>query len=569
MKKKCFESGCTYEVEYSCKCSSPETLSCKVHIGKHLSLQNRTHGLESMFSQPCEGTKEAILEFLTIENSKYSELRRKIIDSYSQCPFNLKRNLRDFTKKLDDCSGEINDFFAKISQIQKVSKLEQDPILGLLVLQPREAVEKVRFMIKAMKDWYNAARFFYIITEKLASLDRSFVKEKCDAHLENMNMQNNPELYNKTRVLANVKDSVSLIKNVNSLKRHKNVKKPIKNPPENKASLLNFKISTASNDLKSKPKGKKRVLNVGALRNKIAEILSKPNNPELEKDFRKTCSKIQTSSSFHDPPLMQAYQDYLKAYQQKTSLYSIREDYKNKRADLHIYNTETETKEVKILQTPQLLDLGTCITQLPNSKLFCFGKRDPTSGIAMLIDLNGGVEILPSGTPCSSSSCIYFNNSVYCFGVYNKIYLTLSSRFDLDQNRWIHLTPIPKADYKFNSIIFSGNILISGYLNRNLWLYSIDIDSFSTIPYEFAGCIRKILINAESLYLIECDNGSIYESEVGSYLNWRQIGKSKINCNLNQVYCSYNKGGICIGTDIGYFKFDFKKNRLAELKSNN
>ncbi|CAG9331083.1 unnamed protein product [Blepharisma stoltei] len=39
--------------------------------------------------------------------------------------------------------------------------------------------------------------------------------------------------------------------------------------------------------------------------------------------------------------------------------------------------------------------------------------------------------------------------------------LTLSLRFDLDQNRWIQLIPMPQADCYFSSIIFNRNILIS------------------------------------------------------------------------------------------------------------
>ncbi|CAG9330665.1 unnamed protein product [Blepharisma stoltei] len=351
--------------------------------------------------------------------------------------------------------------------------------------------------------------------------------------------------------------------NSESLKGPENVNKPIKNSLENEKGLLNSHISTVSSDLNNKSNETESALNViDSLRNKIAEILSRPNNPELEIDFRTTCSAIQTSLSFYDPPLMQAYQDYLNAYQQKTSLYNITSY--NSTTKLHIYNTETETEELKILQIPERLDRGTCITQLPNGKLFCYGKGYPVSGTTVLIDANGVFEVLPSGTPCSISSCIYFDNSVYCFGGKNKIDLTLSCRFDLDQNRWIQLIPMPQADCYFSSIIFKRNILISGYDSRHLLLYSIDIDSFSTVPYKFEDKKKKILINAERLYLIECDKGSIYESEIGSYVNWRRIAYSKLNCNPDQVYCSYNKGGIYISTisdstrEYYYFSLDQK-----------
>ncbi|CAG9331999.1 unnamed protein product [Blepharisma stoltei] len=361
-----------------------------------------------------------------------------------------------------------------------------------------------------------------------------------------------------------VEDSISSIINEN-IESLENVNKPIRKSLENDISLLNHQITTVFNDLNNKSKEAESALNaIDALRYKTAEILSKPNNPELEIDFRRTCLEIKANSSLYDPPLMQAYQDYLKAYQQKTSLYNITVD-QNSRINLHIYSTETETQEeAKNLQIPEPLDMTTCITQLPNGKLFCFGSNR-LPGITVLIDVNGGVEVLPSGTHCYGSSCIYFSNSAYFFGGFNEGNLTLSSKFDMDWNRWKQLTPMPQADHSCNSIIFNGNILISGYKNRNLLLYSIDIDSFSTIPYKFEEHKVKILINAERLYLIECP-GSIYESEIGSYSNWRQIGKSAIYHEPGQVYCSYNKGGIWISVishstrEYYFFNLDQKVN---------
>ncbi|CAG9322832.1 unnamed protein product [Blepharisma stoltei] len=395
MAKKCFVPGCMNEAGYACKCSSPEILLCEEHIGEHVNLSNRAHNLESMFMQPCEGTKEAILEFLAKEKSKFSELRRKIIDSFRPRLPNPEKDLGGFTK-LDCYLDEINDFIAKISQTSKLLKSEEDPILGLLSLQPQEAIEKIKLMATAIRDWCNGARLFIIFNQKLESLNRSFFTEICGAYLDKSNMQNTPEMLNKSKAAsvepANVKDSISLIINENfeSLKKSENANKPIR--------LLNFQISAVSNYLNNKSIETESALSViDTLRNKTAEILSRPNNSELEIDFRTTCSTIKANSSLYDPPLIQAYQDYLKAYQLKTSLYNITRDKGSRRTYLTIYNTETETQEVKTLQTPEPLDGSTCITQLPNGKLFCFGNNT-SSGITVLIDVDGGAEVLPSGT---------------------------------------------------------------------------------------------------------------------------------------------------------------------------
>ncbi|CAG9333583.1 unnamed protein product [Blepharisma stoltei] len=97
------------------------------------------------------------------------------------------------------------------------------------------------------------------------------------------------------------------------------------------------------------------------LRNKSAEILSRPNNSELEMDAIATFSAPQINPNLYGPPLMQACQNYLNAYQQWTYLYFLRED--SNRSNLIIYNTETETQEIKTLQNWQPQNFSTCITQ--------------------------------------------------------------------------------------------------------------------------------------------------------------------------------------------------------------
>ncbi|CAG9322829.1 unnamed protein product [Blepharisma stoltei] len=154
-----------------------------------------------MFMQPCEGTKEAILEFLAKEKSKFSELRRKIIDSFRQRLPNSEKDLGDFTK-LDCYLDEIKDLIAKISQASKLLKSEQDPILGLLSLQPQEAIEKVKLMTTASRDWYNGAKLFNVFNQKLESLNRSFFTEICGSCLDKSNMQNTPEMLNKSKAAS-------------------------------------------------------------------------------------------------------------------------------------------------------------------------------------------------------------------------------------------------------------------------------------------------------------------------------------------------------------------------------
>ncbi|CAG9319509.1 unnamed protein product [Blepharisma stoltei] len=142
---------------------------------------------------------------------------------------------------------------------------------------------------------------------------------------------------------------------------------------------------------------------------------------------------------------------------------------------------------------------------------------------------------------------IYFNKNVYCFGGYGEknVAFPISMRFDLDKNLWFNIAPMPKADAICHSAIFNENILISGHVNKNILLYSVDLDSFSIIPYDFSECKTKIIINADRLYLIEDRKGHIYESEVGNEYAWNKIANSIIEYT-DQMYASYNKGEIYI-----------------------
>ncbi|CAG9334778.1 unnamed protein product [Blepharisma stoltei] len=277
----------------------------------------------------------------------------------------------------------------------------------------------------------------------------------------------------------------------------------------------------------------------------------------------------QNDPNNHSSKLPQDYQNSADTYNQNKSLYLI--NIVKSKTNLLIYKTENGRKERKILNTPELLDYGTCITLLPNGKLFCYGNiPSSNSGITLTIDKNFEIHQLPSGPPCGLSSGIYFSNSIYCFGGFNQSdpNFIISWRFDLNENRWIKLMPMPKADNLCAGVVFNRNILISGFHEKNLLLYSIDIDSFSRIPYKFSEFDLKILIKDERrLYLI--GRKLIYESDIESYTAWSQIGYSRVINDPSQFYLAYNLGTIYIGCNYSlqsrYFKFSLKEKKITEL----
>ncbi|CAG9335761.1 unnamed protein product [Blepharisma stoltei] len=259
---------------------------------------------------------------------------------------------------------------------------------------------------------------------------------------------------------------------------------------------------------------------------------------------------------------------HISTYQNKTYLIP----YKHNQTNLFIYDTESERETVQVLSAPEILNFGTCITLLPNGELFCFGKIDPYSGISLIIDQNFDIRVLPSGTCCACSSGIYLNNSVYCFGgEMMTAPLPLAERFDLDENRWIMLNPMEEYDYYCSCVMFNGNILITGFENKNIWRYSVEEDSYTRISFEFADIKRKILISdiSERLYLIEC-GGLIFESEIEDDNAWKPIGSSLIS-NVWPVQVSYAYNGRAVyfsmNSDEYRYKFDLDEKNMIKFKN--
>ncbi|CAG9319502.1 unnamed protein product [Blepharisma stoltei] len=207
-----------------------------------------------------------------------------------------------------------------------------------------------------------------------------------------------------------------------------------------------------------------QLLNPQQLRIKASAILSMPNTAHVEQEFRKIYSLYENQKNTADPCLSQAYEEYVKAYHQITTLYQIDRFTNN----LYIYDTESEREETKALKISNKL-YRSRIALLPNGEMLCYNVSN-SSFQAIIIDRNYQVQELPHRVSHYYQSAIYFNRSIYCFGGnYMSYHLNYSSRFDLDEYRWIKLSPTPQTEL-YHNIVFNGNLLIPG--NRSLLKYS-------------------------------------------------------------------------------------------------
>ncbi|CAG9336085.1 unnamed protein product [Blepharisma stoltei] len=581
-QKQCSEPGCELEAEYGCQCTSPETYLCKLHWMKHCELPNRDHTFESVFLKPCEGTQEAILEFLKSKLSENQESRKNITVSFSQHLNSSEDSFENFLKRLDSESAEIKICFEKISEAKKLSKFEQDPLLKLLALQPNEAIEKIKPMLSCKPDSYTNINLICSLTGEIEKIIESFIKNKFEKYLENKlsglekTLEKHDQIINSANdFVENLKDTISTLiaENEKSKKDFEEWKQEVETKRKWEVASRNSQLSNSITDILKVSNLNKKQLN---FKNwspdvKINEIksatLNEAFNSEIDQDSISVCS-LYESEILSVPDLRFYYQDNFDTEIKKKSLYLIDKGI-NKNTNLIVFDTENEMEDIKTLNISDQLDSGTCIAQLPDGKFFCFGKRCPASGISLTIDKKLKICMMPSGTPCCYSSAVYFNRNIYCFGGWNdeKSPLALSERFDMNENKWIKLSPLPNPDCCLHSLIFKKNILISGSENRKLLRYSILGNDFTTIPFEFAERKRKIMVNAVRLYLIEC-GGFIYESEIEDDTVWKIIAPSVISeiCPW-QVYCLYNKETIYIGCrDLNeYYKFSLLSKNMAAI----
>ncbi|CAG9310790.1 unnamed protein product [Blepharisma stoltei] len=250
-------------------------------------------------------------------------------------------------------------------------------------------------------------------------------------------------------------------------------------------------------------------------------------------------------------------------------LYSI--GWAEKWTDLWVYDIEKDKRENKVISTPEPLSNGTCIVQLPNSELFCYGNSF-FSGISCIIDLETFTvkKLLPYGSPSWCCGAVYYKNCVYFFGGWDKQnYMLFAEKFDLAGNRWLKSPKLPEASSGCSCVLFQECIYICGFFHSKVYKYDLEIESYSNINFPvLCSKMSKLLFSGNSrLYLIQ-EPGILFESDYGSEYAWSKIGafnlkwnysafRKKVNQSVFISFISYN----CMSC----FKFDLVRKSLEKL----
>ncbi|CAG9331591.1 unnamed protein product [Blepharisma stoltei] len=162
---RCFIPRCKREVNFLCRCTSPEVYSCKKHLEKLRKSINKPHPYISLIFQPFAETTEALLGFLAEEKFKVDKLKAKIIALFSKSLWSLENAFGSLLKELDSDAAKIKNYFEEVS---KVKKLENSAVISY------EAVMEAAKIFVQKSD---NAEFFYEISNEINTTIKNFNEE--------------------------------------------------------------------------------------------------------------------------------------------------------------------------------------------------------------------------------------------------------------------------------------------------------------------------------------------------------------------------------------------------------
>ncbi|CAG9310789.1 unnamed protein product [Blepharisma stoltei] len=231
--------------------------------------------------------------------------------------------------------------------------------------------------------------------------------------------------------------------------------------------------------------------------------------------------------------------------------------------ELWIYDTEESIKTTRLIDTPESLSNKTCVVQLPNSELFCFGNG-PSSGFCCIIDLVTCrvKKHLPYGRRSECLGGVYYKGFVYIFGGWE-------AKFDLIESRWLKSERHLEASPGCSCVVFKEAILICGPFHNKVYKYDLAIESYSALNSPNLRLIAsKLLFRGNSRIYLFQEPGTVLESDYENEYTWSTIRTAYI-----QYYerASWKKVGnsvfisLLINQSMLLFRFDLLSKNFEKL----
>ncbi|CAG9315761.1 unnamed protein product [Blepharisma stoltei] len=258
--------------------------------------------------------------------------------------------------------------------------------------------------------------------------------------------------------------------------------------------------------------------------------------------------------------------------------------------------TNVRNLESRKLVIPELENIGSLSEELNSlcllndNRAFCYSTRinGEQPGQIFIIDyVNRNIERRPDSQRISYGARGIFyqeTDSVYIFG---GVLSKSAFKYSLRSENWTELSSMEAESHTCSCALFGDNIVYSGYLHTNLYIYSISNDchyafrsseEYPSIPNLTQNSAKIVTVNSNRIFIIDA-LGFIYESHECSASEWTILAKSRINYGYLMSYIfPYNKSiyfviqnalyEFCFGTNIGDKRVRLKIQDISKIEEN-
>ncbi|CAG9329023.1 unnamed protein product [Blepharisma stoltei] len=564
----CAHTNCKKSPEWVCNHQEGTSFLCSDHLKSHMSDESQPHAL-SILQCLNPVTRSWILDYFIKEKQSLEQAKANLIKCLESKLTEAENTLASDLEILDSEITKIHNIQYEIMSAPEILPKDASPFVKLATLPKEDALQRLQELYKSFLQ--------EAITRMISSYSWQSLEDfekKCEKIKEEMNEVMEKKIdeivkENEERIKNLKLESENLVEKmkVNFNEKLKEIENKHKNEIEEIKSNFQKEFETRLQT------AQESYLKPYAIKNEDNEFrsLNSSQANDFEFDMGSEASTESWTISFNKFtgrewfPFPQFKIDFSKPAPIPIVSSNSISIFKHWTKELIIGKLESDSNKSIQLSLFESMDLRTSMCPLSDNYIFCYGNH-PCTGITFLIDPFMRIIHLAPGYPCHGSGSIFYNNKVYTFGGFDGKNLVRAAYFDLSQNFWHQLSPMPKPSARCSCVIYGNMILLTGRQHSDAYLYDINTNSYSALGLTLLKDSTKIILTGNnSVYIIDA-KGFIYKNEKGDINIWKPIKEAKLKDRwLNSYRVLYNSSVYFI-LDHKLYRFDLESETIKSVK---